>query len=91
MLPASWRMALRLLLVIGGGYLLSAGLLGLLTAAFAKVLPRSEAVFLMAMLAFAIYLAIILWGFAEQRMNRLLVVLGAGGIACFALAKSIAP
>jgi hypothetical protein len=64
---------LRLIAAIGGGYAVSAGL-----AAFAAVglpmvtiLPRSEAVVLASMLAFLIYLALLIWGFAERRLGRL--------------------
>jgi hypothetical protein len=68
---------LRLIAAVGGGYAVSAGL-----AAFAAVglpmatsLPRSEAVVLASMLAFLIYLAVLIWGFAERRLGRLYGIL----------------
>jgi len=83
-------LALRILLAVVGGYLLTAGLTGLAAAALGLVMPRSEAVVLMAMLAFLVYLALLLWGFAERRPSRLWAVFGAGGAAAFALAETIA-
>ena len=76
--------ALRILLSVAGGYLLSAGLAALLAAGFASVVPPSEAVVLMAMLAFLVYLALLIWGFAEPRLVRLWWVLGGGGSTAFA-------
>jgi len=88
-MPRNVPLALRILLVVVGGYLLTAGLTGLAAAALSLVMPRSEAVVLMAMLAFVIYLGLLLWAFAERRPTRLWVVFGAGGAVAFALAKTI--
>ena len=74
----------RSFLAIAGGYLLAAGLSALAAAALARVLPPSEAVVLMAMLAFLIYLALLIWAFAERRLLRVLLVLGVGGSLAFA-------
>ncbi len=83
---------LRLIAAIGGGYLVSAGL-----AAFAAVglpmatsLPRSEAVVLASMLAFLIYLALLIWGFAERRLSRLYAVLAATAAASWGGALGLA-
>jgi len=87
---AEWvRLSVRIGLVVAGGYLLAAGSSGLVAAALSLVMPRSEAVVLMAMLAFLVYLVLLLWGFAERRSARLWLVLGAGGVSTFALAEMI--
>ncbi|WP_421709398.1 hypothetical protein [Algihabitans sp.] len=38
----------------------------------------------MAMLAFLIYLTLLIWAFAERRLLRVVVVLGVGGPLAFA-------
>ena len=82
MLGHSSRIVLRLLAAIGGGYAVAAGLAAL-TAVILFVtggLPRSEAVILASMLAFVIYLVLLLWAFSERSLLRLcsmLVVTGA--------------
>lgn len=83
---------LRLIAVIGGGYAVSAGL-----AAFAAVglpmataLPRSEAVVLASMLAFLVYLALLIWGFAERRLGRLYAVLAVTAAASWGGALGLA-
>ena len=75
---------LRVAAAVLGGYLLAAGLSALAAAALARVLPPSEAVVLMAMLAFLLYLALLIWAFAERRLLRVLLVLGIGGPLAFA-------
>lgn len=89
-LPDWARLSLRILLVVGGGYLLAAGASGLAAAALAQVMPRAEATMLMAMLAFLIYLALMLWGFAERSWARLWAAFGVGSLLAFAFAKLIA-
>ena len=76
-------MAQRLLLAIVGGYFLAAGIAALMALALSRVLPPSEAGALMAMLAFVIYLALLLWGFAERRLTRLWWLLGVCGPLVF--------
>ena len=76
---SSWRVAQRLLLAIVGGYFLAAGIAALMALAVSHVMPPSDAGTLMAMLAFVIYLALLLWGFAEQRLARLWWLLGVCG------------
>lgn len=68
---------LRLIAAIGGGYVVSAGLAALAAVGLpmATGLPRSEAVVLASMLAFLIYLVLLIWGFAERRLGRLYTVL----------------
>ena len=76
--------AVRLALVAVGGYWVVAGVASAAAAALSLLLDRSEAVVLMAMLAFLVYLALLIWGFAERRLARLWWVLGGGGFAAFA-------
>ena len=76
--------ALRVAAAVLGGYFLAAGLSALAAEALAQLLPPSEAVVLMAMLAFLIYLALLIWAFAERRLPRVLLVLGVGGPLAFA-------
>ncbi len=63
-----------------GGYAFSAALVALLALALplAVGMPRSEAVLLASMLGFLIYLALLIWAFAERRLWRVWVRLGAG-------------
>jgi len=75
----------RVLLAIVGGYWLSSGLVSLGALALATVMPRSEAVVLMAMLGFVGYLMLLLWAFAEPRLTRLWLVLGGGSLVLWAL------
>jgi lipopolysaccharide export LptBFGC system permease protein LptF len=83
---ATLAIAARLLLAIPGGYALTAGAVALVTAVLAPVMPRSEAFVLAAMLGFLLYLGILLWAFAEQRLARLGLIVLAGAPACFGLA-----
>lgn len=82
----------RIAMVVVGGYGLSAGLSALLAAALAAggVLPRSEAVLLASVLAFVMYLVILLWGFAHARLWRVAFVIGLATPAAFWLARLLA-
>lgn len=71
----------RLVLAVVGGYFLSAAAASFIALALSTVIPRSEAVLLMAMCVFVIYLAILLWAFTEHRLLVLWVVLGGGSTA----------
>ena len=72
----------RLIAAIGGGYAVSAGL----AALAARILPATtampprEAIVLASMLAFLVYLGLLIWGFAEPRLVRLCVILTAVGV-----------
>ena len=68
----------RLVLALVGGYFLSAAAATLLALGLSQVMPRSEAVMLMAMCVFVIYLVVLLWAFAEHRLIWLWAVLGGG-------------
>ena len=73
----------RLVAAIGGGYAVSAGLAALaaLSLPAATAMPRSEAVVLASMLAFLVYLGLLIWAFAEPSLVRLCVILVAVGAA----------
>lgn len=66
----------RLALAVVGGYFLSAAGVTWGALLLSGVMPRSEAVVLMAMLGFVLYLVVLIWAFAEQRLLRLWLVLG---------------
>ena len=74
----------RFALVAVGGYWVVAAVASAAAAVLSLLLDRSEAVVLMAMLAFLVYLALLIWGFAEPRLVRLWWVLGGGGSSAFA-------
>ena len=84
---AGWpALVQRVLLALMGGYFLSAGLAGLCALGLGRVMPRGEAVLLVAMCAFIVYLLLLLWAFAERRLARLWLALGGGaGTAQLAL------
>lgn len=81
----------RLLLATGGGYAVSAGFAALVAVGLpvAPTLPRSEAVALASMLAFLVYLAILLWAFTELQIGRLCIVLGVTGATSWAAALTL--
>lgn len=88
MLGHSSRIVLRLLAAIGGGYAVAAGLAAL-TAVILFVtggLPRSEAVILASMLAFVIYLVLLLWAFSERSLLRLCSMLVVTGVVSWGAA-----
>ncbi|MEM6647235.1 MAG: hypothetical protein AAF730_13385 [Bacteroidota bacterium] len=69
----------RVLLAVVGGYLLTEAVVSLLAALLATLgMVRTEAVVLSMMLGFVIYLLLLLWAFAEQRLVRLWIVFGGG-------------
>ena len=74
----------RVLLAVLGGYFFAAGSAGLGAAGLSCCMKDSEAVVLMAMLAFVIYLALALWAFAEPRLVRVALALGIVGPLLFA-------
>lgn len=74
---------LRVVVAVGGGYAVAAGLAALAAVILpaAGLMVRSEAVVLASMLAFLMYLALLIWAFADPRPARLCLVMGAAGIA----------
>jgi|GEM_PF-6551830 len=82
--PALWQNRLRapaqtisrVVLAVIGGYFLSATLVSLAALGLSMLgMARSEAVISSAMLGFLVYLVIVLWGFAERRFRRIVLVL----------------
>lgn len=73
----------RLVAAVGGGYAVSAGLAALAARALpaTTAMPAREAVVLASMLAFLVYLGLLIWGFAEPSLVRLCLILTAVGIA----------
>lgn len=62
----------RVLLVVAGGYLVSASLVSASSVMLPFVgLHRSEAVVLASMCGFVLYLGLLIWGFAQQSLMRL--------------------
>ncbi|MEM6999159.1 MAG: hypothetical protein AAF529_00135 [Pseudomonadota bacterium] len=65
----------RSILTIVCGYGLTTGLTGLLSMTLAIAgIAVSEAVFIATMLGILLYLTILLWGFADPNLNRVLTV-----------------
>ena len=66
----------RLVAAIGGGYAVAAGLAALAAVALSTggLMARSEAVVLASMLAFLVYLALLIWAFADRRLARLCLI-----------------
>lgn len=83
---------LRLVAAVGGGYAVSAGLAALAAVGLplATTLPRSEAVVLASMLAFLVYLALLIWAFAEPRLVRLCLILATAGVVSWGGAWGLA-
>lgn len=84
------HVAQRVVLAVGGGYLLAAGAAALSARLLAEAMAPSEATVLMGMLAFVVYLVLLIWAFYEPRLPRLWIVLGLGGPLAFGLAHLIA-
>lgn len=81
----------RLVAAIGGGYAVSAGLaaLGARALPMTTAMPPREAVVLVSMLAFLVYLGLLIWGFAEPSLVRLCLILAAVGIVSWGGAFSL--
>ncbi|TAJ82119.1 iron transporter [Reyranella sp.] len=79
--PRGIAVVLRLILAIGGGYAVAAGVAAQLAVVLPVLtpLPRSEAVVLASMLAFVIYLAVLISAFAVRRLSHLAGLLVAAG------------
>ena len=77
----------RLVLAVGGGYLLAAGWSALSARLLTLAIPPAEAAVLAAMPAFLVYLALLVWAFAERSLSRLWLVFGGGAVAVFGLPR----
>jgi hypothetical protein len=75
--------AVRLLVLIPGGYALMAGFVALAGVALPRLgMAPSEAVLLAAMLAFPLWCAVIVWGFHHRSLARVAaVVVGGAGVS----------
>jgi hypothetical protein len=84
--PARDTIALagHVLAVVGGGYACTAAAVALAARALplAFGMARSEAAVLTAMAGFVLYLALLVWGFAEPRQGRVWAVLLGGAALC---------
>lgn len=84
------HLALRIAGTVGGGYACTALAVTVGAALLARAgMARSEAVVLMAMLGFPLYLALLLWGFAVRSVRALWLAFGAAAGALVLLAKVI--
>ena len=73
-----------------GGYAFSAATVALLSVALAVFgMARSEAVILASMLGFLIYLGVLIWVFAEPRLQRVWTILVAGAVLAYALTRAL--
>ncbi len=81
------NVGLRVIGSLGGGYAFTAALVALSSAAlsFAQI-PRSEAVTAAALMGYAVYLVVLLWGFSVRSVIRLWAMLGCGTAMAGALA-----
>jgi hypothetical protein len=90
--PRPLLLALRIVIVIIGGYALMAGFAGFAGVGLARIgMAGSEAVLLAAMLSFPLYLGVILWGFHESSLWRIALTILGGAGASIALAIALAP
>lgn len=85
-----WHVALRLVVVIIGGYAAASALV----AGIARALPvtglaRSEAVVLVSMSGFVFYLALLVWGFSRRRLKHLVSGMALAGGFGLALMMAI--
>jgi len=84
---------LRVVAAIGGGYACTAALAsaGAQLLVLAGGMARSEAVFLVAMLGFVLYLALLLWSFTEASVWRVWAWLSVGIVIGVGLSYGLAP
>ncbi len=88
-LPVVLRTVLAVL--AGFGFSTAVSGLGAVGLPLAFGMARSEAALLCSMLGFILYLAVLLWAFAEPRLMRVALVLVGGGAAAWWLARALAP
>jgi hypothetical protein len=82
----------RLLVLILGGYALTAGFVALAGVALPRLgMATSEAVLLAAMLAFPLWCAVIVWGFHHGSLVRVLAVIGGGAGVSLGAAVLLGP
>jgi len=81
----------RVALAVVGGYVLSAEVAAWTALGLRPWLGAAEAVVLTAMLAFVLYLVLLLWAFAERRLLRLWLVLAVLPVASHILGIGLGP
>ena len=81
--PGRGSLLLRLLAAILGSYACTASLASAAASLLVLLagMPRSEAVYLTALLALPVYLALLLWGFSASRLWRVWAFMLAGTAA----------
>lgn len=80
---------LRVVAIVGGGYACTALVVTVGASLLSwQAMARSEAVVLMAMLGFPLYLALLLWGFSLRRVRTAWLVLGTCAVT-FALLRIV--
>ncbi|MEM9665512.1 MAG: iron uptake protein [Bacteroidota bacterium] len=86
----AFGMVQRLVLALGGGYVLSASFVMLVGWGLAQLgMARGEAVVLSMMVGFLVFLGLILWAFAERTLVRLWVVFGGGSLVGIGLVQLV--
>lgn len=85
--------ATRVLVVAGAGYACTTAMVALSARLLSQVfgMARSEAVVLAAMSGIVLYLVILIWGFAEQRLARVWALLLGGAAAGHGLLNWLTP
>src|SRR5687768_12197580 len=87
------RVILRILLGIGGGYAVSAGLSAALALAACQLagFERGEATVLASMLGFGFYLFALLWALTAPALGRVALVLVGGSLVAYAVVFWLSP
>ncbi|MEM1044366.1 MAG: iron uptake protein [Bacteroidota bacterium] len=79
-----------MVLGVVGGYLVVESVTTLLAWSLAALgMARGEAVVLAMMLAFVLYLIVLIWAIAERRLWRLWLGLGGGAFAAIGIARVV--
>jgi len=91
MAPRGLQIVQRVALAVVGGYVLSAEAAAWAALGLRPWLGAAEAVVLTAMLAFVLYLVLLLWAFAERRLLRLWLVLAVLPVASHILGIGLGP
>lgn len=87
-----WLTAARLFLLIAGGYVAASTLVaGMACGLAAAGLARGEAVVLASMCGFGFYLVLLIWGFSQVHLTRLVlgfVLAGGVGLALMMITRT---
>lgn len=81
----------RVLLAVTGGYVLSRTAVWFVAVALTAtgIVPRADAVVFAPMSGFVIYLAILVWAFADPRLGRVGLILAGAQASMFVLAWAL--